>query len=194
MSTSAPRKSDARQRILETAERLFYADGIHSVGIDRIIAEAGVAKMTLYNHFASKDDLILEVLRYREVKFNEMFEGFINQYREEGMSPVEALFAALKKWFESSVFRGCAFINTTVELADHQHHAVQYSAEHKLSFRNLVRDLLIEEGGRPAAVHAGAIYLLIEGAIVSAQIHQNSEFADISREAAFTLMRSEKQK
>ena len=59
-------KSDARQRILETAERLFYANGVRSVGIDRIIAESDVAKMTLYNHFASKDELILEVLRYRE--------------------------------------------------------------------------------------------------------------------------------
>ena len=73
MSKTKTRTSDARQRLIETAERLFYAEGIRAVGIDRIIAEAGVAKMTLYNHFASKDDLILAVLQYREEQVNEMF-------------------------------------------------------------------------------------------------------------------------
>ena len=70
-------KSKARQRIVETAERLFYAEGVRSVGIDRIIAEAEVAKMTLYNHFSSKDDLILAVLQYREEKFDGMFERWM---------------------------------------------------------------------------------------------------------------------
>ena len=59
-------QSEARQRLLETADRLFYAGGVRSVGIDTIIAEAGVAKMTLYTHFPSKDDLIVAVLQYRE--------------------------------------------------------------------------------------------------------------------------------
>ena len=65
MDKARTKKTEARQRIVETAERLFYAEGIRAVGIDRIIAEAEVAKMTLYNHFSSKDDLILAVLKYR---------------------------------------------------------------------------------------------------------------------------------
>lgn len=72
MSKTRTQKSDARQRIVETAERLFYAEGVRAVGIDRIVAEAEAAKMSLYNHFPSKDDLILAVLQYREEKFNGM--------------------------------------------------------------------------------------------------------------------------
>ena len=72
MSKTATKKSDARQRIVETAERLFYAEGVRTVGIDRIIAESEVAKMTLYNHFPSKDDLILAVMQYREEKFDDL--------------------------------------------------------------------------------------------------------------------------
>src|SRR5262245_2695423 len=65
--------SEARQRILETADRLFYQEGVRAVGVDRIIAEAGVAKMSLYKHFPSKDDLILAVLKHREVSVLEFF-------------------------------------------------------------------------------------------------------------------------
>ena len=92
---------------METAERLFYAEGVRAVGIDRIIAEAEVAKMTLYNHFASKDDLILAVLQYREAKFDEMFEKSIERHVRRGMDKLEAFFAALKDWFKSPGFRGC---------------------------------------------------------------------------------------
>ena len=97
MSKTRTKKSDARQRIVETAKRLFYAEGIRAVGIDRIIAEAGVAKMTLYNHFASKDDLILAVLQYREEEFNEMFAKSIKRHVRRGKDRLEAFFAALKR-------------------------------------------------------------------------------------------------
>ena len=78
-------QSDARQRLLEAAERLFYAEGVRAVGIDRIIAEAEVAKMSLYNHFASKDDLILAVLQYREEKFDAMFEKWMKRHVQAGL-------------------------------------------------------------------------------------------------------------
>ena len=78
-------KSEARQRIVETAERLFYAEGVRAVGIDRIIAESEVAKMTLYNHFSSKDDLILAVLKYREEKFDGTFEKWMQRHVKKGM-------------------------------------------------------------------------------------------------------------
>ena len=123
MSKTRTKKSDARQRIVETAERLFYAEGVRAVGIDRIIAEAEVAKMSLYNHFASKDDLILAVLEYREQKFDALFEKWMQKHVKAGMNRLEAFFAALKDWFASSSFRGCMFINAQVELADADHPA-----------------------------------------------------------------------
>ena len=87
------KKSDAKQRILETAERLFYAEGIRAVGIDRIIAEASVAKMTLYKHFPSKDDLVVGVLRYRDERFHQYFSELMENHQSQGSTAFEALFS-----------------------------------------------------------------------------------------------------
>src|SRR4029079_6900968 len=110
--------SKARQRILETAERLFYQEGVRAVGIDRIIAEARVAKMSLYKHFPSKDDLILEVLKYREEIVLGFFRSAMERHVKKAKNPLRAFFAALKDFFESPGFRGCPFQNAAVELAE----------------------------------------------------------------------------
>src|SRR3954471_15662598 len=89
--------SEARQRILETADRLFYQAGVRAVGIDRIIAEAGVAKMSLYKHFPSKDDLILAVLKHREQSVLEFFRSAMERHGKKAKSPLRAFFAALKE-------------------------------------------------------------------------------------------------
>src|SRR6187399_2615189 len=93
--------SDAKQRILETADRLFYQEGVRAVGIDRIIAEASVAKMSLYNHFPSKDDLILAVLKYREEGVLEFFRSAMERQAKKEKNSLRAFFAALKDLFES---------------------------------------------------------------------------------------------
>src|SRR5882672_10663358 len=111
MGRSPSTTSEARQRILETADRLFYQDGIRAVGIDRVIAEAGVAKATLYAHFPSKDDLILAVLRHREASVTEYFRAAMERHGKRTKNKLRAFFAALKDWFQSDGFRGCAFIN-----------------------------------------------------------------------------------
>lgn len=180
-------KSEARQRIVETAERLFYAEGIKAVGVDRIIAEAEVAKMTLYNHFPSKDDLILGVLKYREEKFGKMFQRWMRKHEKKGADRLSAFFAALKDWFQSPGFRGCAFMNACVELADAEHAASQFSAEHKERFHDMITEILTETAGAKAASAAPAIGLMVEGAIVTAVMHQTSDSADVARDAALAL-------
>src|SRR4051794_5634079 len=134
--------SQARQRILETADRLFYQQGVRAVGIDRIIAEAGVAKMSLYNHFASKDDLILAVLKHREDSVLASFRSGIERYREKGRSPLRAFFGALKDFFESPGFRGCPFQNAAVELADPNHPGAEFVRGHKRRFSEFLRELV----------------------------------------------------
>ena len=182
-------KSDARQRIVETAERLFYAEGVRAVGIDRIIAEAEVAKMTLYNHFASKDDLILAVLQYRETQVDEMFAKSIERRTRKGMDKLEAFFAALKDWFKSSGFRGCSFINARVELADADHPASKFSARHKEKFHEMLKGIIAETAGEKAAESlAPAISLMVEGAIVTAVMEQSAKPADVARDAAVALV------
>ena len=181
-------KSDARRRIVETAERLFYAEGIRAVGIDRIIAESEVAKMTLYNHFASKDDLILAVLKYREETFGDMFERRMERYVKKGTNRIEAFFAALQDWFKSPGFRGCAFINASVELADAEHAASRFSAQHKERFHEMLTEIITDTAGAKAASIAPAIALLVEGAIVTAVMEQSSKPAVTAKDAALVLM------
>lgn len=189
MSKTATKKSDARQRIVETAERPFYAEGVRTVGIDRIIAESEVAKMTLYNHFPSKDDLILAVMQYREEKFDGMFEKWMERHVSKGMDRLNAFFAALKDWFQSPGFRGCMFINAHVELADSKHLASKFSATHKERFHELIRQLVEGTAGSKAANSvAPAIALLVEGAIVTAVMEESSKPAEVAREAALALV------
>jgi AcrR family transcriptional regulator len=195
MSKTRIKHSNARQRIVETAERLFYAEGVRAVGIDRIIAEAEVAKMSLYNHFPSKDDLILAVLKYREEKFGGQFEKWMGRHVQKGRDRLEAFFAALKDWFESPGFRGCMFINARAELADAKHEGSKLSAAHKERFHEMSKKIITETAGAKAAeATAAAIALLAEGAIVTAVMEQSSKPADVARDAALALVAKAKRK
>lgn len=184
--------SDARQRILETADRLFYEEGIRAVGIDRIIAEAGVAKMSLYNHFPSKDDLILAVLQHREKEVMAFFEERMNQHRKKIKDPLKVFFAALRDWFETPSFRGCAFINASVELAQPEHPGFAFARGHKKRFNDFLRELTEQAVGKAAATVAPAICLLVEGAVVTAVMQGTPGAADVARDAALKLTRGAK--
>jgi AcrR family transcriptional regulator len=182
--------SNARQRILETSDRLFYAEGVRAVGIDRIIAESEVAKMTLYSHFRSKDDLILAVLEYREEQFTAWFEKSMKWHVEVGKDRLGALFAALKEWFETPTFRGCCFINASVELADPGHPGFVFARQHKERFHAFLALLIEESLGAEAAKLAPAVAVLIEGAIVCAVIQGSSRSADVARDTTLRLVAS----
>ncbi|HMF17608.1 MAG TPA: TetR/AcrR family transcriptional regulator [Gemmataceae bacterium] len=184
--------SETRQRILETADRLFYQEGIRAVGIDRIIAEAGVAKMSLYKHFASKDDLILATLMYREEGVLGFFRSSIERHGKKAKSPVRAFFSALKDFFESPGFRGCPFQNAAVELADPAHPGTEFVRGHKQRFGQFLRRLVEESVGKAAAKVAPAVTILVEGALVTAVIQGNSDAADVARDAALKIVGEEK--
>jgi len=179
--------SEARQRILETADRLFYQEGVRAVGIDRIIAEAGVAKMSLYNHFASKDDLILAALKYREEGVLEFFRSSMERHAKKAKNPLRAFFAALKDFFESPGFRGCPFQNAAVELADPSHPGTGFVRGHKQQFSEFLRGMVEESVGKAGAKFAPAVSVLVEGAIVTAVIQGNSDAADVACDAALKL-------
>jgi AcrR family transcriptional regulator len=184
--------SEARQRILETADRLFYRDGIRAVGIDRIIAEAEVAKMSLYKHFSSKDDLILAVLKHREESVLEFFRVAMERHGKKAKNPLRAFFAALKEFFESPGFRGCPFQNAAIELADPSHPGTEFVRGHKQRFSEFLRGLVEETVGKARAKVAAAVSILVEGAIVTAVIQGNPDAADVARDAALNLVDGEK--
>ena len=112
---------DLRQRVLDTAAKLFYRDGVRAVGVDRIASESGVAKMTLYYHFGSKDDLVAAWLRQRDEEWMSWLRDAVGRRRGHRLL---AVFDALREWFEMPTFRGCAFVNGHAELGWTNGHAV----------------------------------------------------------------------
>lgn len=188
MVSQHPPAPDARTRLVETADRLFYAHGVRAAGIDRVIAEAGVAKATLYAHFPSKDDLIVAVLAHREAAVTAFFAEAAARHGRRVKHPLRAFFAALKEWFESPGFRGCAFQNAAVELADPAHPGTAFVRGHKERFREAVAGLTRQAAGPAGAAVAPAVFLLVEGAVVTALITGSSASADVARDAALRLV------
>ena len=182
--------ADARDRLLTTADRLFYADGIRAVGIDRVIAEAGVAKATLYAHFPSKDDLILAVLHHREAAVVAFFAEATARHRKRVKDPLRAFFAALKEWFQTPGFRGCAFQNAAVELADPDHPGTAFVRGPKKRFHETLAGLVRGAVGPAGEAVAPAVAVLVEGAIVTALIDRSPAAADVARDAAARLLAS----
>jgi AcrR family transcriptional regulator len=187
-----PETSEVRQRILETADRLFYQEGVRAVGIDRIIAEAGVAKMSLYKHFASKDDLILAVLQHREESVLAFFRSAMERHGKKMKNPLRAFFAALKDLFQSPGFRGCPFQNAAVELADPRHPGAEFARGHKQRFSEFLRGLVEHSVRRAATKVAPVVAILVEGAIVTAVVQGTPKSADVARDAALELVGNEK--
>ena len=184
--------SEVRKRILETADRLFYQEGVRAAGIDRIIAEAGVAKMSLYKYFPSKDDLILAVLEHREESMLEFFRSAMERHARKAKNPLRAFFAALKDFFESPGFRGCPFQNAAIELADPAHPGAEFVRGHKQRFSEFLRGLVEQTVCTAAAKVAPAVNILVEGAIITAVIQGNPDAADVARDAALKLVGEEK--
>ena len=181
---------DARDRLLETADRLFYTEGIRAVGIDRVIAEAGVAKATLYAHFPSKDDLILAVLHHREANVVAFFTEATARHRKRIKDPLRAFFAALKEWFQSPGFRGCAFQNAVVELANPDHPGTAFVRGHKQRFHETLAGYVREAVGTAGEAVIPAVSVLVEGAIMTALIDRSPAAADVARDATVRLLTS----
>ena len=158
-STAAP----PRERILHAAHDLFYRDGIRATGIDRVIAASGVAKVTFYRQFASKDDLILAFLDYRHERW---MAWFVDALARHGGTPA-AIAPTLAEWFSGPDYRGCAFLNSVGELATALPAVLETTRRHKQDMTAAVTRLMKPAPGR--ARTARALALAIDGAIVQAQ-------------------------
>ena len=177
-----------RDHLVDTASSLFYRDGFHATGIDRILGEAGVAKMTLYNHFKSKDELILAALRRRDEELRNWFMRAVEQHAKKPKKRLLAVFDVLEEWFESEDFAGCLFINACSEFHDLTHPVHQAGAEHKRLMHAYVRDLAADAGADDPDALAAQIGLLIEGATVMAHASGTSAPARQARKAAKSLI------
>ena len=186
---SAAPVSAKRQHLLATAWRLFYRDGYRPVGIDTLLAEADLAKMTLYNHFSSKDDLIVAVIRKRS---EEVLAGLAEAVETAGRSS-EARLLAVFDWlgilFATKDFNGCAFIRALSEFPEPAHPVHQAAWAHKQAVRKTLVRLAAEAGAKDPAALADALRLLIDGALVAAHATGSAKPARVARTAAAHLLR-----
>jgi len=158
----------ARERILVTAHELFYRHGIRATGVDRVIAEAGVAKLTFYRHFPSKDALVRSFLDYRHARWMAWFVDALGRHGAKPERGLEPVVAALAEWFGEPQFRGCAFINAVAEVGGSLADANAIALRHKQDMEAVIAELLPPGPRRAAGAQAAA--LAVDGAIVRAQM------------------------
>lgn len=164
IDNTTAQKQSARERILLTAHDLFYRNGIRATGIDRVIAESGVTKVTFYRHFPSKNQLICAFLEYRHQRWMDWFTDALARYG----GGVDALVPALAEWFRDEHFRGCAFINSVGELGDTLPEVLEISRRHKQDVTQAICRILPPSRSQPSIAHALAV--AIDGAIIRAQL------------------------
>jgi AcrR family transcriptional regulator len=160
----------AKDKLIETALRLFYRYGINSVGVDRIIAESNVAKMTFFKHFPTKRDLILEFLKVRDERFAIWFNEALAVKAKDKKKKLGVAIELIETWFQSADFRGCAFINTTAESGPEQNEEKALCLGHKKHFAKILEELAKNDGYKNPKVIADQLVVAIDGATVRAQM------------------------
>lgn len=178
-----------REELLRKALKVFYRNGFHATGMDTLVAETGISKTSMYKHFRTKEDLILGVLRLRD----EHFRNWLTRRTEElGTTPAErllALFDALGEWFAEPGYRGCVFVKAAAEFQDTDHPIHALSAEHKRLLFTYLRDLAEKAHAVEPDALARKLMLLLEGAIVTAQLGYANDPAADAKAAAAELVR-----
>lgn len=162
----------ARERILHTAHGLFYREGIRATGIDRIIAEAHVTKVTFYRQFPSKNDLVAAYLEHRHAMWLQWFRAALADAPPDSDFPLQCVLQALQAWFEAPEYRGCAFINGVAEAEGLGPWVVEASLRHKRDMADAIAARL--PSGPAYTALADAVAMAVDGAIVRVQMTKES--------------------
>lgn len=179
---------DKRKAVLDTATDLFSENGYHAVGIDRIIAESGVAKMTMYRHFPSKSSLVVEVLKERTRSCERSLSDYVSGI-DDPYARLKAVFRWHDQWFRDPSFTGCMFAHAASEFNDKSSEIHQVSVDQKLQLMAFLRDILKElVGSRKAAELARVFIMLLDGATLMAQIVGRKSAANEAWGAAQVLL------
>lgn len=188
LSVAAPPRPSTRERLIDSAALLFYEQGFHAVGLDQILDEVGVTKTTFYNHFESKDELILAVLADRDERDMRALEQDLERRGGSAFERILAVFDILDEWFGDADFRGCLFINASVQfpnLNDPVHVAANLHAENiRLLFEGLARD-----GGAPDPdALSRQLCMLVAAAISNRQAESDTRAASLAKDMASALL------
>jgi AcrR family transcriptional regulator len=165
-----PALPSCKSKIFETATRLFYSRGIKSTGVDLIISEAGVNRTTFFKHFPSKQDLVVEYLNTRDKQWMSWLTTRIAEIGPTPRCRLMAIFQALEEWFQTPDYCGCAFTNTLAEFRDEDSPEYRIAISHKKALRKEIKELATAAGASQPSHCADQLMLLIEGAIVRAQL------------------------
>ncbi|MFD7836054.1 TetR/AcrR family transcriptional regulator [Streptomyces sp. NPDC059761] len=176
---------EARTRLLDAAEVLFYAEGIQAVGMDRIRTESGVPLKRLYKVFPAKEALVTAYLDRRDRRWTASLRGAVAEAADPD-GAVEAVFEWLAQWFSEPDFRGCAFLNAYGELGTGPAAVLDVVRRHKAE----LRELLAEAAGPGRPALADQLLILVEGATVVAALDPGPEPARRAGAAASALMRA----
>ena len=187
MATVAPPQRSARDRILDTASQLFYRDGYHAVGIDTIVERSGVAKMTLYRHFPSKDDLIAAYLERANAEFWDWLEGEIAAVQEPE-AKLAAAFKATARLATSPQCLGCTFQAAASEFPELEHPGHGVALAHKRRVLERLAGLASDAGLADPDGLAAKLLLLMDGAWVAARMFGPDNHANTVAEAAQALI------
>lgn len=182
--------SGTRDRLMHTAYELFSREGFHGVGLDRVLQEVGVSKQTFYNHFKSKEDLMLAVLHHRSQYEIDMMQQSLRQHA--GLDPAARLYAlwdVLDEWFNHDEFRGCIFLTAAVEFPTPTDPAHQAAAAHSHALQDMLLELATLAGAKQPQVLAENLMVLMDGALVVRHVMGNDAAADIARRNAEMLLK-----
>lgn len=183
-------RPNKRDELVRKALQVFYREGFHATGMDKLVVETGVSKTSMYKHFRTKEELILAVLRLRDQNFRNWFVRRIEDLANTPADQLIAAFDALGEWFREDNFRGCMFIKAGAEFQEADHPIHVQAAEHKRLLLDYLTDLANKAGAREPEKLACQLLLLKEGAIVTAVLLRSCDPAQDAREAAQVLLQN----
>jgi len=179
---------DLRERILATASDLFYKRGVRAVGVDLVIAEAGIAKTSLYRYFPTKDDLIVAFLEREDVDFWSVWDDVGRRYADDPAGELDAHMHWIGERLTRSNYRGCPQINVAAEFAEHDHPARQVARSHMQTLRARLTAIAHRlDVARPDEL-AAQLAVLVNGAFVSAELLAPDEATEVLRASARALV------
>ena len=182
------RKHQLRDKILIAAADLFYNKGFNQVSINEVIVNSNVARRTFYRYFSSKDELILEVMRFQSKRWLEWFEETLNQRATDPKEKILISFDVLREWFESPNYHGCPFIKSALEIADVSHGVNKIAVIVRQSLRTHIFKLALEADIPKPEVFSQQYLILVSGSIVMASIEDTSIGAEYARETLTAFM------
>jgi len=182
--------SAVRDRILATASKLFYRNGVHAVGVDLVVAESGIAKTSLYRHFGNKDGLVAAFLESEDADFWRQWDAIATRNLDNPAAELAAYLDWMDVRLRRPGYRGCPQLNVVAELTDPRHPARRIATGHKVRMRERFTDLATRmKLAKPK--HVGAqLALIFDGAFMSAPLGAGEAMADTLRETVEAVLKS----